>query len=452
MDAPRDRWSGRVGFLLATIGSAVGLGSIWKFPYEVGANGGGAFVLCYLAGLVLIVLPLFLTELAIGRRGQRDAAASLAAVAVESRHSPRWALVGVLGIVTASLILSFYSVIGSWALAYAVDAAGGLAVDVAGAQSRFDALLASPVRVGLYHTLFMLLSGLIVARGVAGGLERAARILMPVLIALIAVLAVYSLIAGDAWATLRFLFAVDFGRLSPAVVLDALGLGFFSIGVGLAVMITYAAYADASINLMETAIVTIVGDTVISVMAGLAVFPVVFAEKLDPSGGPGLMFVTLPLAFAHVPAGGIAAFAFFLLLVIAALCSAISLLEMPVAWLCRTKGWSRPTATLAAGVGCWAAGFATVFSFNLWKAWHPLAFVGKFDTATVFDLLDYLTSNILLPLGGVLLAVFAGWIIPTRLIAQELRLGPVAAALLGSALRFVVPAAIGAVTFAHLFG
>ena len=454
MSAQHEHWSGRVGFLLATIGSAIGLGSIWKFPYEVGANGGGVFVLCYLAGLVLIVLPLFLTELAIGRRGQMDAAASMAAVAVGSGRSPRWALVGVLGIVTASLILSFYSVIGSWALAYGVDAAGGglAVIDAAGAQSRFAALLASPGRIGLYHSLFMLMTGLIVAKGVAGGLERASKVLMPILMALITVLAAYSLIEGDAVKTLHFLFAVDVSRLTPAIVLDALGLGFFSIGVGLAVMITYAAYANANINLTETAIVTILGDTAISFLAGFAVFPVVFAENLDPSGGPGLVFVTLPLAFAHMPAGGIAGFAFFVLLVIAALCSAISMLEMPVAWLCRTKGWSRPSATLGAGLACWAAGFATVLSFNLWKAWHPLGFLGTFGTATVFDLLDYLTSNVLLPLGGVLLAVFAGWVIPTRVIARELELGPKAAALVGSALRFVVPVGIGAVTFAHLFG
>ena len=247
----REHWSGRAGFILATIGSAVGLGSIWKFPYEVGTNGGGAFVFFYLVGLVLIVLPLMLVEFAIGRRGKSDASHSIAVVAQLAGSSRAWSWVGVLGVVTAFLILSFYSVIGGWALAYVLETVrNGLpGADARAAQGRFDALLASPVQMAAYHAAFMAATALVVSRGILNGIESAAKILMPILIALIVVLSLYSMIEGDVGASFRFLFALDGKHLTAKVALEALGLGFFSIGVGLAVMVTFAAYAGPDINL-----------------------------------------------------------------------------------------------------------------------------------------------------------------------------------------------------------
>jgi neurotransmitter:Na+ symporter, NSS family len=447
-----ERWSGGAGFILATIGSAVGLGSVWKFPYEVGSNGGSVFVMFYLIGLVLIVVPLMLAELAIGRRGQSDARTSIATVAQMHAASPLWSAIGVWGTAIAMLILSFYSVIGGWALAYAAETAwlGLPGTQPELAQARFDALLGSVPRMAAYHTLFMAMTALIVWRGIAGGIETACKILMPALVVLLAVLTVYAVIQGDVAATLRFLFALDPAKVTARSALEALGLGFFSIGVGMATMITYAAYAGRDINLRDAAIITVIGDTTISLLSGFAVFPIVFAHDLDPSSGPGLLFVTLPIAFAAVPFGTVAAVAFFVLLLLAAIASAISMLEMPVALIRRAFGFSRPLATLVSAGVCWIAGFASVLSFNLWASWFPLAAVPSLAQATVFDLLDHLTSNVMLPIGGLALALFVGWAIPTRFLVEELRLGQLATAILRALLRYVAPGAIVATSLAPI--
>jgi NSS family neurotransmitter:Na+ symporter len=457
MAAAAESWSGRLGFILATVGSAVGLGSIWKFPYEVGANGGSAFLLFYVLGLVLVVVPLMFAEFAIGRRGRGDPATSIAAVAAAHGARRRWALAGLLGVGTGFLILSFYSVIAGWTLSYAVETAlSGLpAAAPQAVQARFDALLGSPWRMAAWHAVFMALCALIVARGISGGIEKACLMLMPLLGVLLLALAAYSVATGDLGATLRFLFKLDPQRLRGEIALEALGLGFFSIGVGLGLMITYAAYAGAEINLRQVAVVSIAVDTAISFLAGFAVFPVVFAHGLDPASGAGLVFVTLPLAFADMPLGRVAAVAFFVLLFVAALASAISLLEIVVAMLVRRRGWRRGGASLAAGTACFAAGIATVLSFNLWSAWYPLAWLSNlglagFGHATVFDLLDYLTSNVLLPLTGLLLALFAGWALPERLFAEELHLGARGGRLLRALLRYIVPPAIAAIGLAAL--
>ncbi len=439
----REFWSSRTGFVLATVGAAVGLGSIWKFPYEVGANGGSGFVLFYLGGLAFVVLPLMMVEFAIGRRGKSDPSQSLAVVAEMGRASRRWSYVGVLGIATAFLVLSFYSVIGGWAVAYAVETLRtGLPAGAAEAQARFDALLASPWRMAAYHAAFMAASAAVVGRGIVGGIESASKILMPVLIALIAVLSFYAMMEGDARRTLRFLFALDAAYLTPQVALEALGLGFFSIGVGFAIMIAYGSHARQDLDLRQVAIVTIAGDTAISFIAGFAVFPIVFANNLDPSSGPGLVFVTLPLAFSHMPLGFAAAVAFFVLLVAAALASAISMLEMPVALLTQRLAWRRPPATCTCALLCWLTGIATVLSFNVWARWFPLAFLPGFGTATIFDIMDHLTSNLMLPASGFALAIFGGWIAPDQFLAGELGLGTTTAKLLRGVLRYVAAPAI----------
>ncbi|HMN65866.1 MAG TPA: sodium-dependent transporter [Burkholderiaceae bacterium] len=448
MTAHSDRWSGRAGFILATVGSAVGIGSIWKFPYEVGANGGSTFVGFYVAGLVLIVVPLMLAEFAIGRRGRADPSGSMAAVALAERASRHWAMAGTMGVLTGFLILSFYSVIGGWTIGYAVETArhGLPGADAQAVRARFEAFLASPWQMLAWHGVFMSAAAAVVARGVARGIETASMVLMPLLVALMLALAAYSIVEGDLAATLRFLLEPDLSHLSARTALEALGLGFFSIGVGLGLMITYAAYSGAAIDLKQVAVASVVADTLISLLAGLAVFPIVFAHGLDPASGPGLVFVTLPIAFARMPFGTVAAVAFFVLLFVAALASAISLLELMVALLTRRLGWRRPAATWGAAASTFVAGIATVLSFNLWANWHPLAGLGIVSSATVFDLVDQLTSNLLLPLGGLAIASFAGWAVPTRMLAEELRLGARAARALRFALRYVAPAGIVAAT------
>jgi neurotransmitter:Na+ symporter, NSS family len=444
MNQPRDTWSGRTGFILATIGSAVGLGSIWKFPYEVGSNGGSAFLLFYLAGLVIIVAPLMFAEFAIGRRGGSDATRSMEKVAADCGAGRGWALVGLLGVITGVLVLSFYSVIGGWTIAYAVETAlSGLAgTDAQAVQGRYQALLASPSRLIACHAIFMALTAVVVSRGIGGGIEAAVKVLMPVLLALMVALTAYSVVEGDAAATFRFLFSLDTSYLNARTALDALGLGFFSIGVGFALMITYAAYAGHELDLKQVAIASIVADTAISFLAGFAVFPIVFAHGLNPASGPGLVFVTLPLAFAGMPFGTIAAVAFYVLLFIAALASAISLLELAVALLVRRWSWRRVTASVMVAAACFVLGLATVFSFNLWAGWFPLGGLSGFRAATVFDLLDYFTSNVMLPVCGFFLSVFVGWVLPANLLNDELKLSNLGARLLRATLRYVVPAGI----------
>jgi NSS family neurotransmitter:Na+ symporter len=444
MPATNERWATRIGFVLATIGSAVGLGSIWKFPYEVGENGGSGFVLFYLLGLAIIVTPLMLAEFAIGRVGRSDARLSIEAVAREHHARRGWGAVGILGVIASALILSFYSVIGGWALAYAWETLWsglpGATAEVV--QARFDEFLGSPKQMGFHHTIFMALTAWIVARGIAGGIERAAKILMPVMALLMIALAAYSAIEGDVGATIRYLFTFDPERVTARVMLEAIGLGFFSIGVGLAVMITYAAYADQEIDLSKAAVTAIVCDTAISFLAGFAVFPIVFENGLDPASGPGLMFVTLPLAFAAMPMGTIVAFAFFFLLFVAALTSAISMLEMPVAFARNSLGWTRGKGVAVSASLIWLAGFFSVFSFNLWSGWFPLSSHPIFASSTFFDLLDYLTSNILLPVGGLMLAIFAGWVLPASFLEEALGLRRVTSTLVRIALRYVAPVAI----------
>jgi len=449
---PRDRWSGRLGFILATTGSAVGIGSIWKFPYELGANGGMAFLLFYLLGLALIVIPLMLAEFAVGRRGGGDAATSIGAVAAAYSARRGWALVGLLGIVTGFLILSFYSVTGGWTIAYAVDTAlhGLPGSDPEAVQARFDALLASPLRLAAWHALFMGLTAIVVARGVSGGIESAVKLLMPLLAALMIGLSVYSVVEGDLSATLRFLFRLDPAYLTAGVALEALGLGFFSIGTGFGLMITYAAYAGPQTRLAEVALVSVAADTVISFLAGFAVFPVVFAHGLDPAAGAGLVFVTLPLAFSAMPFGGLAAIAFFLLMFVAALASAVSLLELSVAPLLRRLRRSRRMISLCASGVCYLLGLGTVLSFNLWSDWRPLASVAGFGDASFFDLLDHVTSNVMLPASGFAMALFIGWVVPVRRILSELGLGPWWERLLCVGLRYVLPAGIVAAALAPL--
>jgi NSS family neurotransmitter:Na+ symporter len=278
------------------------------------------------------------------------------------------------------------------------------------------------------------------------------KVMMPLLAVLLLALAVYSTSTGDAGEALRFLFVPDLDSLSGRGVLDALGLGFFSIGVGLGILLTYAAYSPPSTGLKSAALASVAGDTAISLLAGLAIFPVVFANDVDPASGPGLAFVSLPLAFDAMPGGRWAATAFFAMLAIAALGSAISMLEAVVAVIDRRLGWARRRGTLVSATACFVVGLATVLSFNRWASFHPLASIGRYADATVYDLLDDLTSQVLLPLGGLAFAVFVGWVLPARLLATELRLGGRPLRGLRLTLRVVAPTLVVGATMAALLG
>jgi NSS family neurotransmitter:Na+ symporter len=297
---------------------------------------------------------------------------------------------------------------------------------------------------------FLAVTALVIARGIDGGVEAACKILMPVLAALMLLLVAYAAYEGEWRQTVSFLFELHVDDLSPRVALEALGLGFFSIGVGLGLMITYAAYADTSFDLGRTGLIVIIGDTAISVLAGLAIFPLVFRYDLDPAEGASLMFLTLPIAFGQLPLGNIVGAAFFLLLFVAALASSLSLLELVVAPLIRRSGWSRRRAAFAGGLALWVAGLPTVFSFNLWRDVRPLAGIGILGEFDIFELLDALASNVMLPLGGLLIAVLVGWRLPAAMLPEEMgrrRFGR----LLRALLRWAVPPLILAFVLAGLF-
>jgi NSS family neurotransmitter:Na+ symporter len=442
----RPHWSGRWAFILAAAGSAIGLGNIWKFPYMAGEGGGSAFVLVYVACILLVGLPVMMAEILLGRRAQRNPVDAVAALAREAGASPSWRALGVMGVVTGVLILSFYSVVAGWMLDYlAFSARGGLpGLDADAAQARFGALLADPARLLAWHTLFMLMTVVVVSGGVARGLERANRVLMPVLIAIVLVLLAYGLIWGDAAGALAFMFRADFEKLTPAVTLAAMGQAFFSLSIGMGAMMVYGSYLERGASIARCAVTVAAMDTVVALLAGVAIFAIVFAHGLQPAAGPGLVLQTLPIAFGDMRAGSVLGTLFFLLLVFAAWTSSISLLEPFTAWATEATRLSRPWAAMLLGAATWLLGVAVVLSFNEWQA-------VKLFGQGIFDLLDYLTTNILLPLGGLLIALFVAWVMQAAHTRGELGLGALAYGAWRFVLRYISPLAI-VLVFLNLTG
>lgn len=403
--APAPQWSSNLAFLAAAVGSAVGLGSIWKFPYIVGVNGGGAFVLVYLAFVAAVGIPLMIAELSLGRHGGPSVVRTLAALVPHRRSARAWNAVGWLSAIAAFVILSFYSVVAGWALAYAVKAPlGGLAgLDATASAALFDSLLADPAQMIAWHSAVIAATIAIVARGIQGGIEKATLWLMPLLCALMVALAVYACIVGDAARGFAFMFEPDFAALTPSGVLAAAGHAFFTLSLGMGAMIAYGGYLGNDVSVPRTAAAVAISDTVCSLAAGLAIFPIVFGFGLDPAEGPGLVFVSLPVAFAAMPGGALFGTLFFALLVIAALVSAVSLLEPLVAASTRSED-GRGAATWRLGAAAWALGLVSVLSFNLWSDVRLGA-----QGMTLFDALNFLTAELALPLAGIATAVFVGW-------------------------------------------
>lgn len=408
-------WSSRAAFILAAIGSAVGLGNIWKFPYEAGQGGGGAFVLVYILFVFAIGVPVMIAELAVGRRGRASPPKAAANVAADEGRSRAWSGVGWLGMIGAFLILSFYSVIGGWTLAYVMKAALGALAGLSASASVavFADLLAEPVSMIYWQAIFVFLTVYIVARGIQGGLERAVTWLMPALFLLLLLLVGYALMTGDAVAALTFLFKPNFAALTPEVLLQALGQAFFSLSLAMGAIMTYGAYVPENVSLPRSALVIASADTAVALLAGLAIFPIVFHYGLDLAAGPGLIFETLPIAFGQMPGGRFVGTAFFVLLSIAALTSSISLLEPMVSWLEEHRGMPRAGSAVGAGAVAFILGLGTVLSFNHWAEIHVFG-------RSFFQNLDFLTNNIMMPVGGFLLVIFTGWIISRQAMRQEL--------------------------------
>lgn len=401
------QWSSRLAFIAAAVGSAVGLGNIWKFPYMAGVSGGGAFVLMYLGFVALVGVPVLIAELALGRHGGPSVVRSLGRLASGARGGRAWNLLGWFASLTALGVLSFYSVVAGWALAYAAKAAVG-ALDAStpqASQATFDALLADPAQLIAWHALVMGAVAAIVARGVKGGIERAVRWLMPILTVLLVGLAVFA-------QAVTFLFRRDFSAITPGVAMAAAGHAFFTLSLGMGAMMVYGAYVPPGVSIPRAAVWVAVADTACALVAGLAIFPMVFSLGLDPAAGPGLIFVTLPVAFSAMPGGAVVGAAFFILIVVAALTSAVALIEPLAAALGGERGERRRDWTLGLALGAWALGLASVFSFNVWS---EVRVFGR----TVFDFISYVTGDLALPLGGVGVAVFAGWVASRALTATD---------------------------------
>ena len=439
-------WSSRFAFILAATGSAVGLGNIWKFPYITGENGGGAFVLVYLLCVLGLGIPIMIAEIMLGRRGRHNPIDAMQSLAAEAGADSRWRYLGWMGITAGFLILAYYSVIAGWAMYYIAKAFFGEFINAEAAEihTLYTDLMASPFQQIFWHSLFMIITMQVVMRGVKGGLETAVRFLMPALFFLLLILVAYAMSSGAYQQGIHFLFSPDFSKITANAVLTAMGHAFFTLSLGMGSIMVYGSYLPAHISIARTSFYIAGADTIVALLAGIAIFPLVFANHLEVGSGPGLIFQTLPLAFGQMTGGWLFGVLFFILLFFAALTSSISLIEPAVAWLIEHRNFERRKACIWSGTACWLLGVAVVFSFNIWSG-HQL--FGK----NLFELLDYLTANIMLPLGGLCIAVFAGWMMKAAHTEQELELSADGFKTWQFFVKYVAPPAVFLV-FLHVMG
>ncbi|QTF93102.1 sodium-dependent transporter [Halomonas sp. BM-2019] len=432
MNETLERWSTRRAFILAVTGAAVGLGNIWRFPYITGENGGAAFLLLYIVFVLLLGLPVMMAEILVGRAGRRSPMQSLSHLASQAGASPHWRLLGLFGAVTVFCILSFYSVVSGWSIEFLITAINGGFVGASAAEigAGFDAFLADPGRMTFNHSLFLAMTMLVVAAGVAKGLERLNNLLMPALYLLLLLLAGYAATTEGFGPALAWLFRPDVSAVTPLVVMHAMGHAFFTLAVGACALMAYGAYMPDHQSLPRAAGAVAVLDVSVALLAGIAIFSVVFAQGMDPGEGPGLMFVTLPIAFAQLPWGALWLSIFFLLLLLATWTSSINLAEPMVATL-QGLGIRRGQAAAIVGVAVWLVGVLTVLSFSTLSEWRPLFGMN------VFELVSTIPPEIFLPLGGLLIAIFAAWVMPEAAARRALGVGPGGFALWRGLVRWV---------------
>jgi len=396
----------RIGFVFAAAGSAVGLGNLWRFPYIAGTYGGGAFVLIYLLAVIAIGLPIMVAELLIGRSSQLSPVGAFTKLG----KNKWWKLAGWLGVASGFVILSYYCVVGGWIIDYIVKSILNLfhGRSPAEIEGMFDGLLNNPLRQIFYHALFLLLTTCIVSRGISMGIERWNNILIPVLFGILLLLMINSLFSPGAREGMKFLFHPDFSKITPAAILEAMGQAFFSLSLGMGAMITYGSYLDRDTNLMNSAAEVCVLDTIVALMGGMIIFPIVFSYGLAPSAGPGLFFKTLPVAFSVLPGGRLVAALFFILLAFAAVTSALSLLEVVVSYFIDERKWGRKKAAFLVGFAIFLFGIPSALSSNLLKD------VTLLKGMNIFSSLDFLATNYMLTIGGLLIALFCGWFLSRK--------------------------------------
>jgi neurotransmitter:Na+ symporter, NSS family len=447
-------WSSGPVFYLATVGAAVGLGSIWRLPYQVGSSGGSAFLFVFTIACLLIATPLLAAEFLIGRRSRLSPPAAAGAVAVESGLSTRWNVIGVLGTIAVFALMSTYTVVAGWVLAYSWKCASGVLVGMSRPEvaDLWRGFLSSPYEMGAWHVAFLVLVGVISAGGLRGGIEVATKVRGPALFILLVVLATYALVRGDAHAALKFAFAPNFAAITPQVALAAIGQAFYATGVGEAMMLAYGAYVPKGTSLVRAALIISGSILLVSLLATLIVFPLVFRYGMNPAQGPELVFDVLATVFAEMPGGRLVGTLFFVLLVFAAITPSIAGFEPAIAWLQQRGKMSRVGAVATTLSASWILSIGSLLSFNRWSGWHPLGALPMFKNKTFFDCVDFLPSNVLLPAGAFATAVFVGWRVSRAIVNDELsETTPFGRKWCVWALRFACPVAIGAVFAASLW-
>jgi len=448
-------WTSRWTFLFATAGAAVGLGNVWRFSFLTGQNGGAAFVVVYLAFVFVIGVPIIMAELAIGRMGQLSPIGSIKRIIQLQDASNFWQAIGKLSLVVPFIGFTFYSVVTGWTLYYAGQAITNAFKGVSSveAQSLFKALTVSPMVTIMLQGVVVVATAVIVGKGLRQGIERTTKIMVPGLGVVLLLMVVYNVFAADMSSAIEFLFSPNFSELNGTSILLALGQAFFSVGVGVGFMMTYGAYLPKDISIPKAAFVIGSVDTGVALLAGLAIFPIVFATGLDPSEGPGLVFVTMPVAFSAMPFGYILGVTFFLLLFVAAYTTTIGMLEPVVAYL--EERWNRGRLALAiwAGLVIWLIGILPGLSDNVLADVRPLAFITSLADKSIFETFDFMTASVLIPINAFLIALFAGWVVSVEAFKSELgfrshMLFNVWIALM----RYVVPIAVLIITISGLLG
>lgn len=426
----REQWSSKAGFILAAAGSSIGLGAIWKFPYMTGTNGGSVFVLLFLISTILVGLPILLAEFVIGRKGQADAVTSFKRLA----PGKKWYIFGWFGFIFGFIVLSFYSVVGGWILSYLARAVF-FKLDVADHAQLFAAISANPVEVLIGQAIFMLLTIWIVQGGIKAGIERASAFMMPLLFVFFIILAIRSLTLDGAMEGVRFLFIPDWSLLTGQTFILALGQAFFSLSLGITGMITYASYLSKEEKLGQSAVNVVILNIVISILAGLVIFPAVFALGQSPAEGPGLIFVVLPAIFGQIPFGNVFIIIFFILMLFATITSSISMLEIVVSTGIREKHEKRKRAAWIYGLLIFIIGIPSALSFGVLSNFKVLG-------ESFFDLADIVTSRIGMPIGALLISLFAGFVLTKRATREELNTHPIVYNIWLVLVRFIAPLAI----------
>jgi NSS family neurotransmitter:Na+ symporter len=440
---------------MACAGAAVGLGNVWRFPFVTGQNGGAAFVIVYLAFVFLIGVPIIMAELALGRMGHLSPIGSVKRIVAEQGASRSWYAIGVMSLAVPFLGFTYYSVVAGWSVQYTADALLGTFASVSADESLslFQALVGSPVTNVLLQGVVIMATAVVVGSGLQQGIERVTKVMMPSLLGILLLMIGYNALQADLGQAFTFLFAPDFSKLTGTSVMIALGQAFFSVGVGVGFMITYGAYLPRHVSVPMAAVSVAAIDTIVALLAGLAIFPIVFASGLSPSEGPGLVFITMPVAFGAMPFGQTLGVLFFLLLFMAAFTSTLGMLEPMVSFMEERWRAGRIALACAAGLVIWVVGIFPALSDNVFAGMRPLSGVAGLSEKSVFELFDFATASVMIPINALLISLFAGWVVTSSRFKEELALGSDAAFWLWTVLiRYVAPIAVLVITLSGLFG